>query len=65
MNTLTMVDVSGSMSCSAGSNDSLTCMDVAISLGIYISERNEGTFKDSFLQNIASIIRYYIIQYRN
>jgi hypothetical protein len=46
---LPMVDVSGSMSCSAGSSDSLTCMDVAISLGIYISERNEGTFKDSFL----------------
>ena len=46
---LPMVDVSGSMSCAAGSNDSLTCMDVAISLGIYISERNEGTFKDSFL----------------
>jgi hypothetical protein len=46
---LPMVDVSGSMSCPAGNNPNLTCMDVAISLGIYISERNEGTFKDSFL----------------
>ena len=41
---LPMVDVSGSMSCPAGNNPNLTCMDVAISLGIYISERNEGTY---------------------
>ena len=46
---LPMVDVSGSMNCPAGNNPNLTCMDVAISLGIYISERNEGTFKDAFL----------------
>ena len=46
---LPMVDVSGSMSCPAGNNPNLTCLDVAISLGIYISERNEGTFKDAFL----------------
>ena len=46
---LPMVDVSGSMDCPAGNNSNLTCMDVAISLGIYISERNEGTFKDAFL----------------
>lgn len=46
---LPMVDVSGSMSCAAGNNPNLTCMDVAISLGLYISERNEGPFKDAFL----------------
>lgn len=46
---LPMVDVSGSMSCSAGNNPNVTCMDVAISLGLYISERNEGPFKDAFL----------------
>ena len=46
---LPMVDVSGSMTCPAGNNPNLTCMDVAISLGLYISERNEGPFKDSFL----------------
>jgi Domain of unknown function (DUF2828) len=46
---LPVVDVSGSMSCSAGNNPSVTCMDVAISLGLYISERNEGIFKDAFV----------------
>jgi hypothetical protein len=46
---LPMVDVSGSMGCAAGNNPNVTCMDVAISLGLYISERNEGPFKDTFL----------------
>ena len=46
---LPIVDVSGSMGCSAGNNPNLTCMDVAVSLGLYISERNEGVFKDTFL----------------
>jgi len=46
---LPMVDVSGSMTCPAGNNPNLTCMDVAISLGLYISERNEGPFKNAFL----------------
>lgn len=46
---LPMVDVSGSMNTSAGGNPNVTCMDVAISLGLYISERNEGPFKDAFL----------------
>lgn len=46
---LPVVDVSGSMSTSAGGNPNLTCMDVAISLGLYISERNEGPFKDAII----------------
>lgn len=46
---LPMVDVSGSMSTPAGQNANVTCMDVAISLGLYISERNEGPFKDAFI----------------
>ena len=46
---LPVVDVSGSMSCPAGGNKNVTCMDVAISLGLYISERNEGPFKDAFI----------------
>ena len=46
---LPMVDVSGSMDCPVGGNANLTCMEVAISLGMYISERNEGAFKDMFM----------------
>lgn len=46
---LPMVDVSGSMSCAAGGNSNVTCMDVAISLGLYISERNTGEFQDAFI----------------
>jgi hypothetical protein len=46
---LPVVDVSGSMATPAGNNPNLTCMMVAISLGLYISERNEGPFKDAFI----------------
>lgn len=46
---LPVVDVSGSMSSPAGGSKTVTCMDVAISLGLYISERNEGPFKDAFI----------------
>jgi hypothetical protein len=46
---LPVVDVSGSMSVSAGGNPNLSCMDIAVSLGMYISERNEGNFKDAFI----------------
>lgn len=46
-NILPVVDVSGSMSHRLTS--SVTCMDVAISLGLYISERNKGIFKDKFV----------------
>lgn len=46
---LPLVDVSGSMETSAGGNANVSCMDVSISLGLYISERNEGPFKDAFI----------------
>ena len=46
---LPVVDVSGSMNCAAGNNPNVTCMDVAVSLGLYISERNVGPFKDAFV----------------
>lgn len=46
---LPVVDVSGSMNKAAGGNKNVTCMDVSISLGLYISERNEGPFKDAFV----------------
>lgn len=46
---LPVVDVSGSMETAAGQNANVTCMDVAVSLGLYISERNVGPFKDAFI----------------
>lgn len=44
---LPVVDVSGSMGCPA--SGSVTCMDVAVSLGLYLAERNKGAFKDTFV----------------
>lgn len=46
---LPMVDTSGSMSVTVGNNDSLNCMEVAISLGLYCAEKNKGKFKDLLL----------------
>jgi len=51
-NVLAMVDVSGSMTCKAGgplSKSETTCMEVAISLGLYVADKNKGKFKDTFL----------------
>lgn len=48
-NILPMVDVSGSMCCPAGGSATTTCLDVAVSLGLYLSEKNKGKFKDLFL----------------
>jgi len=48
-NVLALVDVSGSMSVPAGGTGSTTCMDVAISLGLYVADKNKGVFKDTFL----------------
>jgi len=50
-NILPMVDVSGSMGCPAGgraSKSSVTCMDVAVSLGLYLSDKNTGVFNGTF-----------------
>lgn len=44
-----MVDVSGSMTCLAGGKGSVSCMDVAISLGLYLADKNSGAFHDVFL----------------
>lgn len=46
---LPMVDVSGSMDQAVGGNKNLTCMDVSISLGLYLADKNTGPFKDCFL----------------
>lgn len=51
-NVLPLVDVSGSMTCPAGgygSKSVVTCLDVAVSLGLYLADKNEGKFKDTFL----------------
>ena len=50
-NILPMVDVSGSMSCLAGgpkSKSTVRCIDVAVSLGLYLADKNKGMFKDVF-----------------
>lgn len=46
---LPMVDVSGSMTCVAGKKGSVTCLDVAASLGLYFADKNTGLFKDCML----------------
>lgn len=46
---LPVVDVSGSMGTQVSLGSNLTCMDVAVSLGLYISERNEGSFQNHFI----------------
>jgi hypothetical protein len=40
------------MTCKAGGYDSkstVTCLDVSISLGLYLADKNKGKFKDTFL----------------
>lgn len=45
---LPLVDVSNSMGCAvAGTN--MTCLEVAVSLGLYLADKNKGKFKDTFL----------------
>jgi hypothetical protein len=49
---LPLVDVSGSMMSKAGgytSKSVVTCLDVSISLGLYLADKNNGPFKDTFL----------------
>lgn len=49
---LPIVDVSDSMTCKAGGHQSksdVTCLDVAVSLGLYCADKNTGPFKDVFL----------------
>ena len=52
-NVLALVDVSGSMTVPVGGmksgSSSLSCLDVAVSLGLYVADKNKGKFKDTFL----------------
>lgn len=46
---LPVCDVSGSMTTPVAGNKNLTCMDVCVSLGLYLADKNTGPFKDMFL----------------
>lgn len=46
---LPMVDTSGSMNCPVGGNPGMTCLDMSVSLGLYIADKQTGAFKDMFL----------------
>jgi Domain of unknown function (DUF2828) len=46
-NILPLVDVSGSMTTSV--SPGLSALDVAVSLGLYLADKNTGKFKDTFL----------------
>lgn len=46
---LPVIDVSGSMTIPTSAMSSVTCMDVAIALGIYCAERNTSLFQDCFI----------------
>lgn len=46
---LPVCDTSGSMRALLGNSSNLTCLDACVSLGLYISERNIGKFKDAFI----------------
>jgi Domain of unknown function (DUF2828) len=51
-NVLPMVDSSGSMTSPVGgynSGSSMTCLEVAIGLGLYFADKNKGKFADCFL----------------
>ena len=46
---LPLVDVSGSMTCKAGTTGSTTCLEVAVSLGLYFADKGRSAFKDCML----------------
>ena len=45
---LPLVDVSGSMSAPV-SGVNMSCMDMAVALGLYLADKNKGAFKDTFI----------------
>lgn len=47
---LPVIDTSGSMQCPVGDTKSkLSCLDVAISLGLYLADKQQGAFANMFL----------------
>ncbi len=49
INVLPMIDTSGSMDCPAGKT-SVTCREVAVSLGLYVASKSKGAFKDVYME---------------
>lgn len=47
-NIFPVIDVSGSMQCTAGNKGTVTCLEAAVSLGLYLADKNTGAFKDVF-----------------
>lgn len=48
-NVLPLIDVSGSMTVPVGGSTTISCLQVAVSLGLYCADKNKGKFKDTFL----------------
>lgn len=48
-NSLVIADTSGSMTTPASIKSTMTCMDVSLSLAMYIAEKNKGLFKDNYI----------------
>jgi hypothetical protein len=46
---LPLVDVSVSMTCTAGQKGSTTCLEIAVSLGLYFADKGRSVFKDCML----------------
>lgn len=61
---LPMCDTSASMGCQAGASGTLTCMDVAVSLSLYIADKQKGAFKDVFL-NFSESPNLFVLKGNN
>lgn len=48
-NILPIVDVSGSMCTPAGNDTSVRCIDISVSLGLYLADKNHGAFHGTFM----------------
>ena len=48
-NIMPVVDVSGSMTAPAGKGTNVRCIDVSVSLGLYLADKNKGAFNGTFL----------------
>lgn len=59
---LPVVDTSGSMNCPVGDSKSkLKCIDVAVSLGLYLADKQQGAFANMFL-NFDSNSRIHYLE---